>query len=99
MDVRRHVGIDVFQGRLVGRITTVHAAYLVVLLPEVGLNELGRREKSEDGGVAPRQPAALGECRGSFTEGSEECRSYSGGGSRRQEGQATYAAGRLVICY
>ena len=78
-DVLRHVAVEVLQRRHVGRVTAVHAAELVVLLPEVALDQLNRREQTENRDVAAR---STGRCR---KGGAGEERAA---GQRRRTGQA-----------
>ena len=62
-DVLRPIGIQVHESRLVGvhrfergcfyrELTGCKAAEFSILLPEVGLDEFGRREKSKDRNVS-----------------------------------------------
>jgi hypothetical protein len=50
--VLRHVAVEVLQGGDVGCVAAVGSAQLVVLLPEVALDDLGRRQEAEDRDVA-----------------------------------------------
>jgi hypothetical protein len=59
-DVLRHIAVEVRQRGDVRRIATVHSSELVVLLPEVALDQLGRGEEPQDRDVALRDRAAPG---------------------------------------
>src|SRR5260370_42622349 len=72
-DVLRHVAIEVLRGRDVRGIAAVDAAELVVLLPEVGLDDLRGREKLQDGNVAAGEPAH-GIAAGGLYAGLDACR-------------------------
>ena len=56
----RHVTIEVRQRCHVGRIAAVDSTELVVLLPQIALDQLYRGEEPQDRDVAPRQSARLG---------------------------------------
>src|SRR5216683_7673606 len=51
-DVLRHVAVEVLKGRDVSGVSAVDAAELVVLLPEIRLDDLRRGEKLEDRDIA-----------------------------------------------
>src|SRR5207244_6827133 len=57
-DVLRHVAVKVLQRSNVGLVSAVYTSELVVLLPEIGLDELRRGEKAQNRGVALRKCAA-----------------------------------------
>jgi hypothetical protein len=51
-DVLRHVAVEVLERCNVGGVAAVDPPELVVLLPEVGLDDLGGRREAEDRDVA-----------------------------------------------
>ena len=51
-DVLGHVTIEILKCSLVGRISSCGSPQLVVLLPQIALDEFGRRQKSQDCNVA-----------------------------------------------
>src|SRR6266446_2567193 len=56
-DVLRYVAIEVLKGRHVRGIAAVRAAELVVLLPEIRLDNLRGPEKLQDRNIAAGEPA------------------------------------------
>jgi hypothetical protein len=76
--VLRHVAVEVLQGGDVGCVAAVGSAQLVVLLPEVALDDLGRRQEAEDRDVAFAEHAVR-----RLDVGREQC-----GGRQRGAGHA-----------
>ncbi len=56
-DVLRHVAVEVLKRRDVSGVFAVDAAELVVLLPEIRLDDLRGREELQDRNIAAREPA------------------------------------------
>jgi hypothetical protein len=83
-DVLGHVPVEVLERRDVGGVAAVHAAELRVLLPQVGLEQLRRGQEPQDGGVAAREPAGVGERGGRSQRASGE-RRRAGGADAQQE--------------
>ena len=58
-DVLRHVAVEVRERGHVRRVAAVHSTELVVLLPEVALDELRRGEESQDRDITLGQRASV----------------------------------------
>ena len=58
-DVLRHVGIEVLQRLDVGRVPSLRTSELGVLLPEVGLEQLGGGEEPQDCDITRCRPGRL----------------------------------------
>jgi len=56
-DVLRHVAVKVLKRSDVSGVAAIDAAELVVLLPEIGLDDLRCGEKLQDRNIAAREPA------------------------------------------
>ncbi len=79
VDVRRHITVQHLQGQLKG---FVARGQLRVLLPEIGFQNFGCRQKSQNGDIARREP---GIARGG--PGTHPAQEQATGRQRRDSGQ------------
>src|SRR5919199_4059590 len=101
MDVLGHVVIQCFQGLGVGLapappwdLPVLDTAELVILLPEIGFDDLDCGQEPEYGHVSLGDAAALRNCRGRRPVGQHPCAERSGS-EREARSQEAAAAGEV----